>query len=149
MKYVPCMYLYPCLLVVWTLAGCQLHKSSPVTSTLDSSSSVIMTETHYQNHMFSVRRPNGWRVITTPHTSAQGVIFSAADDRALVYITLPQWHEALRPANISSDSQLRQLKQEVQINHIVLTVYAAASVTDWPQIEMLLAQIIASLKTVQ
>lgn len=80
---------------------------------------VRVTERYYENDTFRVESPDGWRVQTSPATSAPYVLFIAPDETALMLFAtealdpLPQPN--LDPERLTTDSRTVMLDNGVEV----------------------------------
>ncbi len=103
---------------------------------------VRVTERYYENDTFRVESPDGWRVQTSPATSAPYVLFIAPDETALMLFAtepldpLPQPN--LNPERLTTDSHTVTLENGTE----VFTAFVAP--TDGFEVSLALYEFVVS-----
>ena len=133
------------LFAALVLAGC-VQATTPPQLAYTPGVPVVIANGHYESAAFSVRVPDGWRVITPAADAPPSVIFVSPDDTALMLISSTPIGEPPRP-NVENDVPLQTAVREVDVNGTTVYVFFAAPDVDgqWDTMQPLFEHVIASL----
>jgi hypothetical protein len=103
--------------------------------------SVVVTRNRYQNDLFSVAYPTGWRVITSPAGSPPSVTFVAPGDCLLIEVSSTPLDQA-PTAPACGQPDIRTDQRMVQS----ISIAGSAPAAEWDGFAAAFDQIAASLK---
>lgn len=133
------------LALIISVAACIPAATVPPQLSATAAPPVTVTDDHYQSAIFSVMRPDGWRVITSPADVPVNVIFVAPDDRALIVVSSAALGENPPTPTLSDDDTLQTDTQTHTVNGQPLTVYLAGASSDWDGLTPILSRLVDSL----
>lgn len=102
---------------------------------------VIITETHYQTGLFSVRYPAGWRVVKAdPAGFPVTVVFVSPDNLSTITLTTEPLSGELGPAGYRTDLRA------VQLGDLTLNIIGRAPPELWDKFLAMLNEVVASIR---
>lgn len=132
------------LVVLLWLVGC-VPATVPPQLGQSVASGVIVTQDRYSAPDFSVMRPDGWRVITSPAEAPYTVIFSSPDNISVIRVSSSGAQGQLRPTALDADTPLVQLERQVMVEGREIRLYGSAAADDAAQLAAWLDRLEASL----
>lgn len=133
------------LLVVgcWWLAGCvPMQTAAPVIN--EDAAGFVVAGDVYESDLFSLRIPEGWRVVTGERGAPPALLLVAPDDCALIAVSSTPLDAA--PVSPSCDTDdLRSDLQTVRQGEAVLYMGGSAPADEWATFMTALEQVVSSL----
>ena len=108
---------------------------------------VIVTDETYTTATFSVRYPQGWRVITAAAFSTPWVVFITPDETALIALAGDVADTEVVPSN-TPENELRRREQAITLaNGETLTAVLVAPDQDWETLAAIFERVIGSARS--
>ncbi|MEO8395334.1 MAG: hypothetical protein ABI700_20230 [Chloroflexota bacterium] len=135
-----------CALGLILLFAACIPASPPANVGATPGAAAIVTQDRYQNDVFSVTYPTGWRVITSPAGAPPSVTFVAPGDCGLVIVTSAPLKDVPHSPACNADFYYTVDKRKISLGDNTITVAASAPDAEWATLHDQMDRIAASLK---
>ena len=142
----PIFFLWSlCPLWLIFLSSACIPASPPANVSATPGAAAIITEDTYQNDVFQVEYPKGWRVITSPAGAPPSVTFVAPGDCALIIVSSAPTDQSITSPSCDQ-SDLQTTKQTVTLGSQSITIAGSAPGAGWDDFIAQVDRLAASLK---
>jgi hypothetical protein len=131
-------------LIIIFFAACIPADTAPNRSATPGAGAMITRDT-YQNELFSVSYPAGWRVITSPASAPPSVTFVAPGDCALIVVSSAPI-DAPPTAPACDQADIQTVDRTVMLDGQQIVVAGSVPASDWDEFVAALDRVAASLK---
>ncbi|MBI1259553.1 MAG: hypothetical protein GC204_18960 [Chloroflexi bacterium] len=131
--------------VVLLFSAC-IPASPPANVSATPGEAAVITQDTYQNDVFRVEYPEGWRVITSPAGAPPSVTFVAPGDCALIIVSTSPVAEASLTSPSCDQTDIQTTTQTLTLGSQSITVAGSAPSAGWDAFTPSLDRITASLK---
>ena len=122
---------------VGALAACT-PAETPEQLTFTPGAPIVVTQNTFTTDDFSLRYPDGWRIVTGPADAPQVFTFVSPDNCAIILVAVG----VTQPINSPDcpDADFQTTRREITLDNTLLTVAGSAPDTQWetflPQFEL-------------
>jgi len=132
------------LCVILLFAAC-IPASPPENINATPGESAVITGNSYQNDLFSLKYPEGWRVITSPAGAAPSVTFVAPGNCALIIVSSAKITESITSPSCDQPD-IKTTTQDVTVGSQQIDIAGSAPSAEWDGFVRTLDSVAGSLK---